>query len=89
MGDQVWRCRELIEPDKNMLLVLYMWDFSCGKPVHAACMEVQLKFARQFLSDRTVTGLISHPSFAAALDVDAVRLSKEWIRSYGEDRLGG
>ena len=85
MGDQVKRCRELIGPDKDLLLGLYMWDFSCGKPVPADCMETQLKFARQFLADHTVTGLIFHPSFAAALDVPAVSLSKEWIRAYGED----
>lgn len=85
MGDQVKRCRELIGPDKDLLLGLYMWDFSCGKPVPAACMEMQLKFARQFLADHTVTGLVFHPSFAAALDAPAVNLSKEWIRAYGED----
>ena len=51
-------------------------------------MEMQLSFARKFLADRTVTGLIFHPTFAAALDVPAVNLSKEWIRSHGEDLWG-
>jgi len=88
MGDQVKRCRELIGPEKDMLLGLYMWDFSCGKAVPGKEMEMQLAFARQFLADRTITGLIFHPSFAAALDVDSVRLSKEWIRAYGDERWG-
>ena len=88
MGDLVKRCREAIGPEKDLLLGLYMWDFSCGQPVSGERMEMQLNFARKFLADRTVTGLIFHPSFAAALDEDAVRLSKEWIRSYGEDIWG-
>jgi len=88
MGDLVKQCRETIGPEKDLLLGLYMWDFSCGQPVSGERMEMQLNFARRFLADRTVTGLIFHPSFAAALDEDAVRLSKEWIRSYGEDLWG-
>ena len=88
MGDQVKRCREFIGPEKDLLLGLYMWDFTLGEPVSGERMEHQLACARKFLADRTVTGLIFHPSFAAALDVPAVKLSKEWIASYGEDAWG-
>lgn len=88
MADSVKRCREFIGPDKDLLLGLYMWDFTLGAPVAADRMERQLAFARGFLADKTVTGLIFHPSFAAALDVPAVKLSKEWIAAYGEDRWG-
>ena len=88
MGDQVKRCREFIGPEKDLLLGLYMWDFTLGEPVSGVRMEHQLSCARKFLADRTVTGLIFHPSFAAALPVPAVKLSKEWIAAYGEDVWG-
>ena len=88
MADRVKECREFIGPEKDLLLGLYMWDFTLGEPVSAERMAMQLDCARKFLADRTVTGLIFHPSFAAALDVPAVKLSKEWIRAYGEDRWG-
>jgi len=35
-----------------------------------------------------VPGLIFHPSFAAALDVPAVKLAREWIAAYADDRWG-
>ena len=84
MADNVKRCREFIGPEKDLLLGLYMWDFTLGAPVPAERMEMQLSYARKFLADRTVTGLIFHPTFAAALDVMAVKLAKEWIAAHGE-----
>lgn len=88
MGDRVKSCREFIGPDKDLLLGLYMWDFDAQAPVSAARMEQQLAFARRFLADKTVTGLIFHPSFAAALDVPAVKIAKTWIASCGDDLWG-
>ena len=88
MGDRVKSCREFIGPDKDLLLGLYMWDFDRSALVAAERMERQLAFARKFLADRTVTGLIFHPSFAAALDIPSVKLSREWIAAYGDDLWG-
>ncbi len=88
MADQVRRCREFIGPDKDLLLGLYMWDFGARKAITGAQMEQQLAFARRFLADRTVTGLIFHPSFAANMDIDSVRLSKAWIREHGDCAWG-
>lgn len=88
MEDQIRRCREFIGPDKDMLLGLYMWDFPTVSPVSADLMRQQLAFAGRFLADRTVNGLLFHPTFAAALDVPAVNLSKAWIAEHGE-RLWG
>lgn len=88
MEDSVKRCREFIGPEKDLLLGLYMWDFTLGEPVAAERMASQLEHARRFLADGTVTGLIFHPTFQAALDVPAVNLSKEWIRRHGEDLWG-
>ena len=64
---------------------LYMWDYTRSAPVEGALMEQQLAFAQEFLKTGVVNGLIFHPSYAAKLDVPAVRLSKEWIARHGED----
>ena len=86
MRDNVRRCRDLIGPDKDLLLGLYMWDYTLGAPVPADRMEQQLENATSFLADGTVSGLIFHPTYAAALDAPAVNLAKEWIRAHGDDR---
>lgn len=88
MGDSVKRCREYVGPEKDLLLGLYMWDYTIGAPVPGDRMERQLEYARKFLADGTVSGLIFHPSYSAALDVPSVRLAKEWIRTYADNRWG-
>ena len=88
MADQIRRCRDFIGPGKDLLLGLYMWDFTVAAPIPENLMRQQLDFARRFLSDGTISGLIFHPSFAAALDVPAVKISKDWISAHGEDLWG-
>ena len=88
MGEQVKRCREFVGEGKDLLLGLYMWDYTLHAPVEADLMRTQLAFAERFLADRTVTGLIFHPSYLASLEVPSVRLSKDWIAAHG-DRLWG
>ena len=88
MADRMRRCRDFIGADKDLLLGLYMWDFSCGQPISGADMAKQLETARGFLADGTVSGLIFHPSFAAGMDIDSVRLSREWIRAHGDEPWG-
>ena len=51
-------------------------------------MEKQLDFARKLLADRTISGLIFHPTFVANLDLEAVKLSKSWIKAYADDPWG-
>lgn len=88
ISDNVRRCREFIGPDKDLLLGLYMWDFSCGQPISAVKMAKQLEAARGFLADKTVTGLIFHPSFAADLKLPSVEMSRRWIQEHGESLWG-
>ena len=88
MAERIRRCRYFIGPDKDFLLGLYMWDFSVAEVVPEHLMRQQLDIARQFLADKTINGLIFHPSFAAALDVPAVKVSKQWIAAHGEELWG-
>ena len=86
--DMVRRMRDFIGPDKSLLMGVYMWDYTLGEPVPADRMEMQLAFASKLLSDRTIDGLIFHPTYSAALDVPAVNLAKAWIKENGEKPWG-
>lgn len=88
MRDNVRRCRDFLGTGKDMLLGIYMWDFPSAAPVPAEMMALQLECAREFLSDGTVSGLIFHPTFAAALDMPAVNMAKAWIADHGEKAWG-
>ena len=88
MEDSVRRCRDFIGEQKDLLLGLYMWDYTLGEPVSGERMSMQLDCAGRLLADRTVTGLVFHPSYAAALDVPPVVLAKRWIADHGERRWG-
>ena len=88
MEDQIRRCREFIGPEKDLLLGLYMWDFSESAPVPPDLMIRQLTFAERFLDDRTINGLIFHPTFIAAMDMPSVKLSQLWIAKHGERKWG-
>ena len=88
MEANVRKCRDFIGEGKDLLLGLYMWDFSCSQAMSEARMGSQLDVARRLLADRTVSGLIFHPSFVADLDLPSVRLAKRWIKEYGESRWG-
>ena len=84
----VRRMRDFIGGEKSLLMGVYMWDYSLGEPVSPERMEMQLGFASKLLSDRTIDGLIFHPSYSAALDVPAVNLAKAWIKANGERKWG-
>ena len=88
MGDQVRKCRDFVGAGKDLLLGLYMWDYTLSAPVEGRLMERQLAFAERFLKDGTVSGLIFHPSYLASLEVPAVRLAKDWIAAHGDEKWG-
>lgn len=88
MVENVRKCRAFIGPDKDLLLGLYMWDFNSKRPITGAQMAEQLGSAERLLADRTVDGLIFHPSFAASLDLDSVRTAKRWIAENGDRPWG-
>ena len=86
--EAVRRMRDFIGPEKSLLMGVYMWDYTLGEPVSGERMEMQLEFALRLLREEVVTGLIFHPTYSAALDVPAVILAKQWIRTYGDTLWG-
>lgn len=85
--NMVRRMRDFIGSEKDLLMGVYMWDYTLGEPVSPERMEMQLEFALRLLREKVITGLIFHPSYAAALDVPAVTMAKEWIRKHGDEQI--
>ena len=76
---QVGRLRDLVGPDKPVLLGQYMYDFGGKKPLPGAAMEAQLAATSRLLARRAIQGVIFHCTPLVDMDLDAVRLSKAWI----------
>ena len=77
---QVTALRKLIGPDKPIRLGLYMWDFGGRKELPGEAMERQLAAAERLLFRGDVQGLIFHCTPLVDMDLEAVRISKDWIR---------
>lgn len=88
MVENVKRTRDFIGTERDLLLGLYMWDFAGGGPISGTLMEKQLEYARKYLADRTIDGLVFHPTFVAGLDLDAVKVSKVWIADHADRPWG-
>ena len=77
---QVAKLRDLIGPEKPVLLGQYMYDFGGKKPLPGASMETQLAAASRLLSQKAVHGLIFHCTPLVDMKLDAVDVSRAWIR---------
>lgn len=78
--EQVGRLRDLVGAGKPILLGQYMYDFGGKKPLAGADMERQLAATSRLLSQRAVHGVIFHCTPLVDMDLDAVKVSKAWIR---------
>ena len=70
---------------------LWMWGHHVDSSKYAGrCAGVgeSFKWPGQAVDQAEGCRLIFHPTFAAALDVPAVRLSKEWIAEHGDGKSG-
>ena len=77
---QVDALRRLAGDSKPVLLGQYMWDFGGKKPMPGEAMENQLAQASRLLASKAVHGVIFHCTPLVDMDLDAVRISREWIR---------
>ena len=85
---QVAKLRELVGTAKPILLGQYMYDFGGKKPLPGADMERQLTAASRLLSQRAIDGVIFHCTPLMDMDLDAVRVSRRWIRDNSGRRWG-
>ena len=86
MADYIRRLRDFTA--RPVLLGLYMYDFGGNRQMRAEPMERQLRFVERLLDDRALSGLIFHCTPLVDLDLDAVRISREWIKANRERRIG-
>ena len=77
---QVAKLRDLIGPEKPVLLGQYMWDFGGKKPMSAEYMREQLAATSRLLARKEIAGVIFHCTPLVDMNLDAVNISREWIR---------
>lgn len=85
---QVARLRELVGTEKPILLGQYMYDFGGKKPLSGVDMERQLAATSRLLAQRAVHGVIFHCTPLVDMELDAVKVSKAWIRAHSEKPWG-
>ena len=85
---QVGRLRDLIGAEKPVLLGQYMWDFGGKKPMPGADMERQLAATLRLLSQKAIHGVIFHCTPLVDMDLDAVDVSRAWIRENSARKWG-
>lgn len=71
---------------KEIQLGLYMFDFGGGeKLIPADVMKSQLAVAYKLIKAHKVDGLIFHCTPMVQYDVDAINISRQWIKEHGEE----
>ena len=86
--EQVARLRELTGPAKPILLGQYMWDFGGKQPMSAALMENQLAQTSRLLARKAIHGVIFHCTPLVDMKLDAVEISRRWIRENASRKWG-
>ena len=85
---QVAKLKELVGTAKPILLGQYMYDFGGGKPLPGKDMETQLAATSRLLSQKAIDGVIFHCTPLVDMDLDAVRVSRDWIRENASRKWG-
>ena len=85
---QVARLRDLIGAEKPVLFGQYMWDFGGKKPMPGATMANQLAQTSRLLAAKAIHGVIFHCTPLVDMNLDAVNVSREWIRANADRPWG-
>lgn len=85
---QVAKLKDLVGEDKPILLGQYMYDFGGKKPMSGADMERQLGATSRLLSQKAIYGVIFHCTPLVDMNLDAVNVSRAWIRENAAKRWG-
>ena len=88
MEERLAKCRELAGPEKPILLGLYMWNFPKKAEIPRESMQLQLDLAERLMRTGAIQGLVFHCTPRVDTGLEAVKMSKEWIRRHGEDLWG-
>ena len=72
--------RALIGDTKPILLGQYMYDFGGKKLLPGESMALQLEQTSRLLAAKAISGVIFHCTPLVDMDLDAVKISRQWIR---------
>ena len=85
---QVAKLKDLVGPEKPILLGQYMYDFGGRKTLPGKDMECQLAATSRLLSQKAIDGVIFHCTPLVDMDLDAVNVSRAWIRENAPKKWG-
>lgn len=85
---QVAKLKDLVGAEKPILLGQYMYDFGGKKPLSGADMETQLAATSRLLSQEAIDGVIFHCTPLVDMNLDAVNVSRTWIRENASRKWG-
>lgn len=80
--------RRLVGAERPVLLGQYMWDFGGAKPMSGHDMARQLEQTSRLLARGEIAGVIFHCTPLVDMELDAVRVAREWIRENKERKWG-
>ena len=85
---QIAKLKDLVGHEKPILLGQYMYDFGGKKPLPGKDMETQLAATSRLLSQKAIEGVIFHCTPLVDTDLDAVKVSRAWIRENASRKWG-
>lgn len=86
--EQVGKLKDLVGPEKPILLGQYMYDFGGCKQLPGVDMERQLAATSRLLSQGAIEGVIFHCTPLVDMELDAVKVSREWISENKNKKWG-
>ena len=85
---QVAKLKDLVGAEKPILLGQYMYDFGGKKALPGRDMETQLAATSRLLSQKAIDGVIFHCTPLVDMNLDAVKVSRAWIRENALKKWG-
>lgn len=86
--EQVGKLKDLVGTEKPILLGQYMYDFGGQKALPGSDMERQLAATSRLLSQKAIEGVIFHCTPLVDMDLDAVKVSRAWIKENAAKKWG-
>lgn len=84
LTENMRRARE-IAPGKRFVLGCYLWDFGAAGTISSADMMFQLEHARTWLLDGTIHDMILLGSPLFGMNLETIKLAKEWLSQHAHD----
>ena len=88
MEENFARYREIL-PGKPTLLGVYMWDFGNSRPITPELMNHQLEVGLDLFHKGEIEGMIFHCTPLCDLGLEAVEMSRRWIKEHGSEQKKG